>query len=86
MFIERKHWPVFRWRGVLVRTRKPRRLWRGVFSQAAFTTLPRSQAIRSLILKNPSRDFNSSGGMRTLTCFAFASLRLDGIASSLDSK
>jgi hypothetical protein len=24
--------------------------------------------------------------MRTLSCFAFASLRLDGIASSLDSK
>jgi transposase InsO family protein len=27
-------------------------------------------------------DFNSSGGMRTLSCFAFASLRLNGIASS----
>jgi hypothetical protein len=38
------------------------------------------------VLIQTSRDFNSSGGMRTLTCFAFASLRLDGIASSLDSK
>ena len=35
------------------------------------------------VLIQTSRDFNSSGGMRTLSCFAFASLRLNGIASSL---
>jgi hypothetical protein len=34
------------------------------------------------VLIQTSRDFNSSGGMRTLSCFAFASLRLNGIASS----
>jgi hypothetical protein len=34
------------------------------------------------VLIQASRDFNSSGGMRTLSCLAFASLRLNGIASS----